>query len=246
MTTSHGTQGLRRALPRQLDGIFLDLYGTLTAGDRAAVHEASRRVVEDLRLGISTETFAVRWGELFFALVDESNHETFRTLEECERLSLAATAGEFGRVIDPVPYVAILVDYQHRPPIHPEISAVLAAMTLPICLVSNADIGAAQSALALHGLKFAHVVTSEEARHYKPHGGIFEFALKRTGWRADRVLHVGDSLHSDIQGAMAAGLHAAWICRDERIHDIGSVTPDHTFTDLRGLQELLSKHAFAA
>ncbi len=84
-----------------------------------------------------------------------------------------------------------------------------------------------------------HLVTSEDARSYKPHREIFEMALARTGWRRDRVIHVGDSLHSDVGGAMAAGIRSGWVNRAHRIHDIGNHQPDHEFVDLHGLTALV-------
>jgi len=221
-------------------GVFFDLYGTLTAGDRAAVHQACAAVIADAGLSIPEPTFAERWGVKFFQWVDGSNHDRFRTLLECERLSLVETVADFGVQIDPTPYVEMLEAYWRAPPLHPEVLEVVAQLTLPVCIVSNADHAAALDALAHNGLQFAHVVTSEEARSYKPDAQIFEFALRRTGWDARRVLHVGDSLHSDIGGARAAGLRTGWICRDDRIHDIGTVEPDHTFRNLNELLQLLA------
>ena len=82
------------------------------------------------------------------------------------------------------------------------------------------------------------MVSSESARSYKPEPRIFEAALALTGWSADRVVHVGDSLHSDIGGAHAAGLKAAWVNRTCRISDIGTGQPDFTWNDLRPLVTL--------
>lgn len=232
---------MSQSAPR-LDGIFLDLYGTLTASDRAAVHAACQRVVDDHRLPIGEADLAVRWGEKFFALVDESNHRDFRTLVECERISLIDTVAEYGVIIDPAPYVEMLEAYWRAPPVHPEVTDFVAALTLPVCIVSNADEKAAQTALKRNGLSFAHVVTSEGARSYKPDGGIFRFALRRTGWRPDRVIHVGDSLHSDVKGAQTAGLHSGWVCREDRIHDIGEAAPDRTFRNLMELASWLNRN----
>lgn len=221
------------------EGVFLDLYGTITAGDRAAVHAACARLVADHSLPVSPGEFAVRWGERFFAMVDGANHEQFRTLRACEDASLAATVAQWGISLDPAPYVDMLESYWTAPPIHDDVRDALRRVPVPVCVVSNADTAGAMGALALHGLSFDHVVTSEEARCYKPHGAIFEFALRRTGWRRDRVIHVGDSLHSDIQGARDAGLRTGWMCREERIHDIGSAAADHTFANLHDLADML-------
>ena len=200
-------------------------------------------MVDDLGLPLPAEDFAIRWGEQFFSLVDRSNHDDFRTLVECEHESLRATVATFGRRIDTEPYVRILEDYWRAPPIHGDVLDAVARLPLPVCIVSNADAAAAHAAIAAHGLRFDHIVTSEDARCYKPCPAIFEYALQRTGWRRERVVHVGDSLHSDIAGAHAAGLRSAWICRDERIHDIGSCTPHHRFCDLLGLVDLFNGQA---
>src|SRR6185369_530190 len=110
----------------------------------------------------------------------------------------------------------------------------------PVCIVSNADQIDAESALAAHNIEVDMIVTSEEARHYKPHPEIFEFALKRTGWRRDRVIHIGDSLHSDVGGAKAAGIRHGWLNRAGRIFDVGTHAADHEFSDLHGLTALLA------
>lgn len=45
--------------------------------------------------------------------------------------------------------------------------------------------------------------SSEEAKSYKPRKEIFEMALKETGLVPNQVLHVGDSLNSDVYGGNA-------------------------------------------
>ena len=69
---------------------------------------------------------------------------------------------------------------------------------------------------------------------------IFHHALRALGLRPDRVMHVGDSLHSDIAGAAGAGIAATWIRREDRIHDIGEHEPWRTVTRLNQLHDLLA------
>jgi REG-2-like HAD superfamily hydrolase len=67
---------------------------------------------------------------------------------------------------------------------------------------------------ALHGILAAHglarhcdfVLTSAEAGRKKPHPEIFRTALTMAGLEAGRAAHVGDSLHDDAEGALAAGI----------------------------------------
>ncbi len=225
---------------RQFDGIFLDFFGTIADGDRRAVEGVCARLVADLDLPLAAAALAVAWGDQFYHTIGASNGTRFRTLYECECVSLTATLETFSRRVDPAPYVAGLQDYWRRPPLHGEVHEVLAQLPVPICVVSNVDQADLEAALAAHGLDVADAVSSERARCYKPEPGIFELALERTGWARDRVLHVGDSLHSDVAGARAAGLRAAWVNRADRIYDIGTAEPDHVLEDLRGIVKIFT------
>ncbi len=225
------------------DAIFLDFYGTVSGGDRRAVERACFSVVKDFRLNVSPPEFAVTWGERFFQMIETHNGDRFLTLRDIEFSSLRETLGAACDGADLSPYVAQLEAYWADPPIHPDAREFLARLDLPVCCVSNADNAPLGRAIQKHGLTFAGVVTSESARSYKPHGGIFDAALEVMGARPERTLHVGDSLHSDICGARAAGIRAAWICRDDRIHDIGDAKPDHTVSTLLGILPLIAENA---
>jgi putative hydrolase of the HAD superfamily len=55
----------------------------------------------------------------------------------------------------------------------------------------------------------------------------------------DRVLHVGDSLHSDVGGAQALGIKCCWVCYEHRILDVGEAVPDHKISHLSDLHAIL-------
>lgn len=205
-----------------LEGIFLDFYGTVVGGDREAVEALCGDIAATHGLDCSASDLAIHWGTRFFAQIEEANDHAFCTLLECERRSLRTTLADYNVVADPTPYVLRLQQYWRRPPLFPDVIEALASWSLPVCLVSNVDREDLEIALDHLGLKFDYIVTSEDARSYKPHAGIFQYALQTTGWRPDRVVHVGDSLHSDIHGAQRCGLRTAWIDRPGRISDVGT------------------------
>jgi len=215
-----------------IEGVFIDFYGTIAAGDREAVHDACAAIVEQVGLAMTPDELAVRWGEVFFETMGRSNNHEFRTLAQCEADSLRDTLAPLVGPVDPWPLVGLLVDYWRQPPLFDDAIKALATMPVPVCCVSNVDSDDLRLACHHHGLWFAEAVTSEDARSYKPHGGIFREALRRTGWDPRRVVHIGDSLHSDVGGAQAAGLRAFWLCRESRIHDIGTATPEATIASL--------------
>lgn len=225
---------------RPFDLLLIDFYGTITAGDRAAVEKVCGRLVREFDLPMSPKELAAIWGDRFFGLIDQSNHDRFRTLYECEQVSLRETMARYVGEMDPDPFVADLETYWAAPPIHADVVEALERIDLPICCVSNADTAPLRSAMERNGLRFDAVVTSQEVRCYKPEPKIFREALTRMGLAPDRALHIGDSLHSDIAGASRVGIATAWLRRDERIHDIGDSRPDRTLSSLSELPAILS------
>ena len=225
---------------RQFDGILIDFYGTVCAGDRAAVEAVCRHVVDACRLPLGPEELAVSWSEEFFRTLEGCNHDSFRTLYQCVCQSLRDTLKAFGRTPDPAPFVARLERYWTDPPVYGDAVDFLAAAELPICCVSNADTEPLLAAIEKHDLRFDAIISSEAARCYKPKPAIFTRALEALGIGPGRAVHVGDSLHSDVSGAAPLGITTAWICREDRIHDIGSHKPHYTIASLNELSALIS------
>ncbi len=67
----------------------------------------------------------------------------------------------------------------------------------------------------------------------KPDPSIFAAACAAAQAPPHQVLHLGDDLLADVDGALAAGLQAGWICRPDGAH--ASETPRagaHRFADL--------------
>ena len=70
-----------------------------------------------------------------------------------------------------------------------------------------------RKAIEYHGLKPAGVFTSEDAKSYKPRKELFELALNDSGFKSDEVIHIGDSISSDVKGAGALGIKTLWLNR---------------------------------
>lgn len=222
-------------LPPGIDAILIDFYGTICGGDREAVEAACAMVIERCGLTLTPEEFAVTWGERFFSLIGRSNHDAFRTLHECELLSLRETLAALGHEVDPAPFVAELEAYWRDPPLYADALEFLRSVDVPVCCVSNADTEPLLAAIDRHSLHFDAVISSEMARCYKPEGEIFRQALHALDVTSRQVIHIGDSLHSDIGGASSLGIRSVWVQRESRIHDIGTCKPDctiGTFTEI--------------
>ena len=85
------------------------------------------------------------------------------------------------------------------------------AASFPLLAVTNGNadlerVGAARW--------FVGAVHAETAGVAKPDPQIFVIACERLGLPPGDVLHAGDDLVTDVGGALAAGLRAAWVHRD--------------------------------
>jgi len=228
----------------RIDAVLIDFYGTIAGGDRQVVERIAAGVVAAFSIPMSPSEFAIHWGDVFFAVLNASNHRSFRTLHECEVVSLcdALHKLEVGETVDPSAFVAELEAYWRNPPVHSDALEFLSQLTLPVCCVSNADTEALGQAIQSNNLQFAAVISSEDARCYKPDPAIFQRALRTLDVPASRCIHIGDSLHSDISGAARVGISTAWVNRAHRIHDIGDHPADFRVSELTELLGLFDRH----
>ena len=78
------------------------------------------------------------------------------------------------------------------------------------------------------------IVCADMVRAYKPHKELFEKALDVSGFRADQVIHIGDSFQSDVQGAASAGIQPVLLQRsgNRRYEGITTVQALYEVLDL--------------
>jgi 2-haloacid dehalogenase len=62
-------------------------------------------------------------------------------------------------------------------------------------------------------VSFAHIVTAQQAKGYKPSPGNFELLLQRLGIRRDRLLHAAESQYHDVAPARLLGIATVWVNR---------------------------------
>ena len=72
----------------------------------------------------------------------------------------------------------------------------------------------------------------------KPDPRMFQIALGEAGCAAAELVHVGDSLETDVEGARSAGARGVWLNRNGAAADRG-VTPEYEISTLRELLDIL-------
>ncbi len=105
-----------------------------------------------------------------------------------------------------------------RWPVFPD--AVAALRTLQtryrLAIISNVDDDLFQQTQDALGISFDAVVTSLQARSYKPDLCNFHLAQERMGVESVNWLHIGESLYHDIGPANLLGLDSVWVNRPGR------------------------------
>ncbi|MDT0157818.1 HAD family hydrolase [Microbacterium sp. ARD32] len=188
-------------------GVLLDFYGTLVDEDDPVIAGIVGRI-ERRHPGSDA---GGSWSRAFSDAVGAAHRDAFRTQRDIAVSSLAATLRELGSSLDPEELLQEQFAYWRAPAVRPDAVAFLTTLELPVCVISNIDREDLDAALEHTGLPLANVVASDDIRSYKPRAELFEEGLRMLALPASEVLHVGDSVSSDIGGANALGIDVAWV-----------------------------------
>lgn len=82
--------------------------------------------------------------------------------------------------------------------------------------------------------RFVFSVYAQDIGIEKPDPRTFQITAERAGCSLGQLLHVGDSLETDVEGARAVGICAVWLNRDGLPYD-SDIRPDH---EIKSLTEL--------
>jgi putative hydrolase of the HAD superfamily len=83
------------------------------------------------------------------------------------------------------------------------------------------------------GRYFNLSIRADEAGIAKPDRGIFDLTWEKLGCQSSEVIHIGDSLENDVQGAINAGVTPIWYNPDKEENTLGVI-------EVRALSELPS------
>lgn len=198
-----------------IKALFVDFYGTVVHEDGAVIKIISNRIFQTGKVDKISDIGSYWWKE-FNHLCSISYGNNFKLQRELECMSLERTLNYFESTEDADELSQLMFDHWQAPPIFEDSKVFIEKCPIPICIVSNIDMADIIKALHLHDVRSNFLITSEEARSYKPRKEIFELALKMMGVLPHEALHIGDSIDSDVNGARSMGINPVWINRNHK------------------------------
>lgn len=199
--------------------VLIDFYGTLVEEDGPCLREIIQQLTAAATLACEPDSVLTTWSDLFEKACQKAYGVHFRSQREIELATLDLIVQRFAADLDPLALSQPLYNYWQRPRPIDNAREFLTSVNVPVCIVSNIDNADLLAALNHLGWEFDLVVTSEDCRAYKPRPEVFYHALHLLSLEPDDVVHIGDSLRSDIAGATAVGIDTIWMNH--------SVRPNH-------------------
>ena len=195
-----------------IKAFFVDFYGTIVHEDGEVIKKITKIICDTGKVEKSSDLGYYWWTD-FQTMFMNSYGDTFETQRALEEKSLVHTLERFNSNANAKELSEMMFAHWVKPPIFEDSKEFFEKSPLPVYVVSNIDTSDILEAIAYHGLKPAGVFTSEDAKSYKPRKELFELALKKTGLKANEVIHIGDSVSSDVKGASVVGIRALWLNR---------------------------------
>ncbi len=232
-------------LPR---AVFFDCFGTLLAMETDDFIAAMGRLCERQGLACAGERLWDAWlagwrameedaGRDLSRLVDDGPEPPFRTYRQRWPEQFARAFGSLGLAGDPADATEFMVrTLRQVGPLGDALRVVRAlASRYLVGALSNADEEFLLPPLERSGFLLHAVVSSENARAYKPRRRIFRHAERVLGLAGEDLLYVGDHPLADLLGAAAAGWRTVWLNRDGRELPEDVPPPELVVRDLRDL-----------
>lgn len=191
---------------------------------------------EDFHLPIYKDINTAIWIELEKGLIDQKKLKTERFKRLFNKLCLEFDEYEFAKsYMSHLSNASFLYDFSIDILKKLEVNFRLTIITNGLTNVQTNRIGKSEIANF-----FEDILISENVNVSKPDPRIFEIALKNINYtNKSKVLIVGDSLTSDIQGGINFGIDTCWFNPNAIINN-KDIIPTYEITDLYDLIELLN------
>jgi 2-haloacid dehalogenase len=223
----------------RFEAVSFDCYGTLIDWESGIVG-AVRPVLETRGLDLSdTQILA-----LFADIEPMAQRVQFVEYRQVLRDVMVELSRRTGFSPDDADLDCLVDSLPDWPPFPDTVDALRAMKSrYKVAIISNIDDDLFALTARRLEVEFDQVITSQQARSYKPSLHNFVLALDRIAVSPDRLLHVAESTFHDVAPAKSMGLSVVWVNRHGG-REIGATrpaqaTPDLEVPDLAALASLM-------
>jgi 2-haloacid dehalogenase len=211
-----------------------DAYGTLF--DVRSVITAIEQKFPGMGLAVSSQWRAKQL-EYTWLRSSMGRYEDFWNVTES---ALIFTCNDMKLPCDAATRAQLMESYLHLD-LFPEVREALKSLSgRPLVILSNGTLEMLQAVVESAGLerRFAHVISVDEVKTYKPNAAPYQLALRKLGVDRKDIGFVSSNFW-DAAGAKAFGFATYWVNRSGATADELGVTPDATLAALTELVEFL-------
>ena len=199
-----------------IKAVFMDYTGTMVREDEPYTRELVGYFAAHSDLKDPNEILKVVWTRIK-VIEAESYGDSFLKNDEKVDLILEYCAREHGLKGD----FDHIHDVWHKvwiyAPLYEDVKPFFEKSKLPVYVLSNDDMCFLEESMRIKDLHPAGIISAETARACKPNRLIFEKAMEIAGVKPEEVMHIGDSLTSDIEPARLLGITPVYISRKEPV-----------------------------
>lgn len=198
-----------------IKAVFIDYTGTIIKQSSKETEEMVRRVCKNSDMKNPDEFLKYWWGmikeyEESFEGADYISEDEImdKMLARCvEEIHLKENLDE-------------LHDLCRRfwmyAPLYEDVKGFFMNCPYPIYIISNNGEEYIAEAMRINGISPAGIISADMIKAYKPRPAIFQKAMDVSNCMADEVVHIGDSVTSDVNGAKAVGIRPILLDRKGR------------------------------
>jgi 2-haloacid dehalogenase len=219
---------------RSIRALAFDAYGTLfdVHSVISAVNDKFPGQGAAVSAGWRTRQLEYTWLRSLMGRYEDFWHVT--------ESALVATCNALNLPLDAAARTQLMESYLHLDPF-PEVKHALKALShLSLSILSNGSpkmLNAVVESAGLQGI-FAHIISVDEVKTYKPAPVVYELVVKKTGLDKGNIGFVSSNFWDDA-GAKAFGLRTHWINRAGVPADELGIAPDVTLKSLTDLIDLV-------
>ena len=197
-----------------LKAVFIDYTGTMVREDEPYTRELVRYFASHSELKDPNEILRVVWTKIK-EIEAESYGDSFRKNDEKVDFILEYCSREHGLRGD----FSYIHEVWHKvwtyASLYDDVKPFFERIKLPVFVLSNDDLCFLEESMRVKDLHPAGIISAEAARACKPNLLIFKKAMEIAGVMPDEVVHIGDSITSDIEPALLLGITPIYISRKE-------------------------------